>query len=98
MCVRRSPIGTVTSSRHHPKDASEVVTGGTAPETVRLPPDPARRRDIALMTGEIPSGFNLPKGCAFAGRCPRVQDRCRAENPALVTGADGHAVACFNPM
>ena len=61
-------------------------------------PDPARRRDIALMSGEIPSAFNLPKGCAFAGRCPRVQDRCRAENPALVTGADGHAVACFNPM
>ena len=61
-------------------------------------PDPARRKDIALMSGEIPSAFNLPPGCAFAGRCPRVAARCRTENPALTTDPTGHAVACFNPM
>ena len=60
--------------------------------------DPARRKDIVLMSGEIPSPFNLPPGCAFAGRCPQVQERCNRENPALTTDASGHAVACFNPM
>ncbi len=61
-------------------------------------PDPAKRKDITLMSGEIPSAFNLPKGCAFAGRCPWVQDKCRVENPGLTTDSAGHAVACFNPL
>ena len=61
-------------------------------------PDPARRKGITLMSGEIPSAFNLPPGCAFAGRCPRVAARCRTENPTLTTDPSGHAVACFNPM
>ena len=61
-------------------------------------PDPAKRKDIALMSGEIPSPFNLPPGCAFAGRCPRVQTQCRSENPTLTTDPTGHAVACFNPI
>jgi oligopeptide/dipeptide ABC transporter ATP-binding protein len=60
--------------------------------------DPTRRRNLAPLTGEIPSPFNLPKGCAFAARCPQVSDRCRIEIPALAAGADGHAFACFNPL
>ena len=61
-----------------------------------LSPDPAKRRAIAPLGGEIPSPFSLPPGCAFAGRCPRATDRCRAERPAL-EGAD-HPVACFHPI
>ena len=60
--------------------------------------DPARRKDIVLMSGEIPSPFNLPPGCAFAGRCPQVQPRCARENPVLTADPAGHAVACFNPI
>ncbi len=41
--------------------------------------------------------FNLPAGCAFAGRCPRVTDLCRRQSPPLVADG-GHAVACFNPL
>jgi oligopeptide/dipeptide ABC transporter ATP-binding protein len=60
-------------------------------------PDPARRRAIAPLTGEIPSPFSLPPGCAFAGRCPRASDLCRRERPAL--DADpAHPVACFHPL
>ena len=35
-------------------------------------------------------------GCAFAPRCPRAEDRCRAETPALdaITGAPQHRSAC----
>jgi oligopeptide/dipeptide ABC transporter ATP-binding protein len=60
-------------------------------------PDPAARREIAPLSGEVPSPFNLPEGCAFAGRCPRVSEICRAKPPALTIDA-GHAVACFNPI
>ena len=47
--------------------------------------------------GRMPSPRNVPPGCPFAPRCPRADDRCRAEMPPLAAGADGHAVACFHP-
>lgn len=59
-------------------------------------PDPARRKRLRAIEGEIPSAFDLPPGCAFAARCPRATDRCRAGNPAL-SDAD-HPVACFHPL
>jgi oligopeptide/dipeptide ABC transporter ATP-binding protein len=61
-------------------------------------PDPTHRRSLAPLTGEIPSPFNLPPGCAFATRCPNVSDRCRIETPPLVADAAGHALACFHPV
>lgn len=60
-------------------------------------PDPAARRSIAPLSGEIPSPFNLPAGCAFAGRCPRASEICRTERPPLLQ--DGaSAIACFSPL
>jgi oligopeptide/dipeptide ABC transporter ATP-binding protein len=61
-------------------------------------PDPLQRRELATLGGEIPSPFNLPKGCAFAARCTRASDRCRTENPSLHTDANGHRTACFHPL
>ncbi len=61
-------------------------------------PDPAQRRAIKRLTGEIPSAFDLPKGCAFAARCPAASEKCRAERPDLMTDSDGHAAACHHPL
>ena len=33
-------------------------------------------------------------GCAFHPRCPYAEERCRRETPALIEGANEHAVAC----
>ncbi|MCT8328186.1 ABC transporter ATP-binding protein [Albidovulum sediminis] len=60
-------------------------------------PDPARRRAIEPLSGEIPSPFALPPGCAFAARCPRASDLCRRQPPAL-DGDATHPVACFHPL
>ena len=60
-------------------------------------PDPTRRRTIAPLTGEIPSPFALPSGCAFATRCPHVSDICRTKAPVL-EGDAAHPVACFHPL
>ncbi len=60
-------------------------------------PDPARRRQLAPLAGEIPSPFNLPPGCAFASRCPLASNRCRAERPVLSDDPD-HPIACFHPL
>lgn len=47
--------------------------------------------------GQVPSLLNLPRGCAFADRCPHVTEACRNEIPKMT--ADGaRQVACFNPL
>jgi peptide/nickel transport system ATP-binding protein len=47
--------------------------------------------------GMVPPLTNLPPGCAFAPRCPRADDRCRAEYPAYEEKSAGHWAACWHP-
>jgi peptide/nickel transport system ATP-binding protein len=47
--------------------------------------------------GIVPPLTNLPRGCAFAPRCPRADDRCRAEYPAYEEKSRGHWAACWHP-
>jgi oligopeptide transport system ATP-binding protein len=60
-------------------------------------PDPAKRRVVKPLSGEIPSPFALPAGCTFAARCPNVSDRCRKERPLLSATEAGGRVACHHP-
>jgi len=57
--------------------------------------DPDERRPLTVLQGDVPSPYDPPPGCPFAGRCPLVQDRCRKEMPPLEERADGWRVACF---
>jgi oligopeptide/dipeptide ABC transporter ATP-binding protein len=48
---------------------------------------------------DLPDPLDPPPGCAFAARCPRAEERCRTERPALDAGApDGARVACWRPL
>lgn len=60
-------------------------------------PDPKRRRDINSLTGEVPSPFDLPAGCAFAERCQFASNQCHSEAPQLAQRG-GHRVACHHPI
>ncbi len=61
--------------------------------------DPDERRPLRVLEGDVPSPYRLPPGCAFAGRCPLVVERCRAERPPLEVHGEHHGVtqrvACF---
>jgi peptide/nickel transport system ATP-binding protein len=46
--------------------------------------------------GIVPALFALPKGCAFAARCPKVTDICRQERPTYDQKRPGHWAACWN--
>ena len=57
--------------------------------------DPHAQRERIKLSGELPSPLNIPKGCPFAPRCWRVQDKCRQDLPPLA--GDHHRAACFFP-
>ncbi|WP_392840270.1 dipeptide ABC transporter ATP-binding protein [Streptomyces sp. LN500] len=52
---------------------------------------------LVPIPGAPPSAGRLPKGCAFAPRCPLAEDRCTASEPALAAADasdEGHLAAC----
>jgi peptide/nickel transport system ATP-binding protein/oligopeptide transport system ATP-binding protein len=51
--------------------------------------------DLTEIKGMIPSLYDLPAGCRFSNRCPRVMDRCRTELPELTKQDRGHQVRCW---
>ncbi|MBX3183501.1 MAG: ATP-binding cassette domain-containing protein [Polyangiaceae bacterium] len=58
--------------------------------------NPSEREAREVLEGDVPSPLQLPSGCAFAGRCPLVADRCKQERPQLIPlkGNPRHHVAC----
>ncbi|MCL2566737.1 MAG: ATP-binding cassette domain-containing protein [Alphaproteobacteria bacterium] len=58
-------------------------------------PGVASKSERIILQGDIPSPLDLHAGCPFAGRCFKVQDRCRIEKPVLEKLSENSAVACF---
>ncbi|MCD4653277.1 ABC transporter ATP-binding protein [bacterium] len=53
------------------------------------------RQRLQTINGVVPALNNLPKGCAFAPRCPHVTEICRDESHMkLIEPKPGHKVRC----
>ncbi len=61
------------------------------PPLERLP----RGTRLPTIPGMVPDLAHLPKGCAFADRCPKVQARCRQEEVPADPCNVGRLVRCF---
>ncbi len=66
-------------------------------------PDPRRRVQRTLLSGDPPSPARPPSGCRFHTRCWLAQDICKQQQPewrnVAATGEDAHWVAChFAPF
>ncbi|AVH43479.1 ATP-binding cassette domain-containing protein [Agrobacterium tumefaciens] len=59
-------------------------------------PDPARRKQAAPISGDLPSPHNPPSGCRFHTRCPLATDLCREKAPDYTLFGRNHAVACHH--
>jgi oligopeptide/dipeptide ABC transporter ATP-binding protein len=50
---------------------------------------------LASIEGQVPNPLNRPSGCAFAQRCPFVQEACLSHKPKLTELTSGHWSACL---
>jgi peptide/nickel transport system ATP-binding protein/oligopeptide transport system ATP-binding protein len=89
--VELGPTGEVFARPQHPYTRSLL----SALPSVRA----GKRTDRIVLQGDPPTPIDPPPGCAFAGRCPKVQDRCHREKPVLAVRAaePSHQVACHYP-
>jgi oligopeptide/dipeptide ABC transporter ATP-binding protein len=92
--------------------AGRVVEAGPTDDIIARPSHPYTRAlldSIPRLRGELPRRLpaipgappfgDVPAGrCSFADRCPRVQDLCRAEDPALTPKSPGRLAACHFPL
>lgn len=59
-----------------------------------LPSHPDVQREEIILTGEVPSPINPPRGCRFHPRCPAAMPHCGEIEPQEKEIAPGHVVAC----
>ncbi len=81
---------------HGPRD--QIFTNPQHPYTKALlsatpAPDPTKKRERIILTGELPSPLNPPTGCTFHPRCPIAFEKCKSESPAFKHHGDTRA-AC----
>lgn len=57
-------------------------------------PDVEENRVRIALEGEVPNPVNPPKGCRFAGRCPKATEKCWEETPVMKEIEKEHFVAC----
>jgi len=60
-----------------------------------LDPDPEVETRRIVLTGDVPSPANPPKGCRFHPRCWLANDRCRTEEPTMREIGNEHYVTCY---
>lgn len=76
----------------NPKHPYTEALLSAAPE-----PDPKKKKQRIILTGDIPSPAKVPTGCYFHPRCPKVQDACKTTTPKLasIEGNGTHEVSCI---
>ena len=64
-------------------------------------PETAAGRQRIILSGDVPSPIDPPRGCRFHPRCPKAQDLCSQQEPALQPRLGDpaiHVAACHFPV
>lgn len=86
--VETASVEDIFSRPHHP------YTKGLLESIPRIRDEKLER--LPVIEGMVPDLLHLPKGCRFADRCYKAQEKCRVEVPPL-TPLNGSEAACFFP-
>ena len=70
-------------------------TVGLLQSIPRLDLGASKKQRLQEIKGMVPIPSQLPTGCYFHPRCPRVMDVCRNEPPELKPEQEGHKVRCW---
>jgi peptide/nickel transport system ATP-binding protein len=91
--VEEAPAAELFAAPQHP------YTQGLLASVPRLDTSGGRRERprLAEIPGMVPSLQEELPGCAFAPRCARATDRCRAAAPPLEPHGEHHWAACWHP-
>jgi peptide/nickel transport system ATP-binding protein len=84
--VEEASVGILLQDPQHP------YTIGLLGSVPRLDADP---EPLITIPGSVPPPGQFINGCRFSTRCPFAIDRCRTDEPPLLTLATGHRVACW---
>lgn len=57
-------------------------------------PDPRKKQERIILSGDVPSPINPPSGCPFHTRCPQALEECSKIKPSLKEVRQSHKVAC----
>ena len=87
--VERADVARLFDRPLHP------YTEGLMASIPRVDEAPSPDRMLPAISGVVPNLLDLPTGCAFQDRCPKVHERCRREEPPLSDVGQGHAVRCW---
>lgn len=57
-------------------------------------PDPRKKSNRIILSGEVANPANPPSGCYFHPRCSYAKDICKMQSPELKQVGEGHFAAC----
>ena len=84
--VESGPVSRVFNTPYHPYTEALLHS---------IPRMSDSRERLKAIDGHPPDMTALPKGCAFAARCPRVFERCHHEAPPAFTPETGRTARCW---
>ncbi len=88
--VEQAQVGELFAEPNHP------YTQGLLRSLPRADKDATgEKHRLQEIPGIVPSLLNLPPGCKFASRCPKVMAVCEEEEPPLEQVAPDHYSACW---